>query len=99
MQIQATSNDIIYARKSHFFDDVPLYVPPNTDTKKKRPKRIPLDRNAPKMVTIKELAKLTGISEYCIRGLYKQGKIAYIKSGTKVFINYNKFLDYLDGIS
>ena len=55
MQFQETSNDIIIARKSPFGDDVPLFTPKNTDKKKTRPKRKPLDEEAPRMVTIKEL--------------------------------------------
>lgn len=63
----------------------------------KRNKRTPLDTNVPKMVTVKELVELTGISEYNIRRLCKQNVITFIKSGRKVLINYDRFLDYLNG--
>ena len=63
----------------------------------KRNKRTPLDKNVPKMVTVKELVELTGISEYNIRRLCKQNIITFIKSGRKVLINYDRFLDYLNG--
>ncbi|MEE1009026.1 MAG: helix-turn-helix domain-containing protein [Agathobacter sp.] len=96
MQIQATSNDIIFARKTPFFDDVPLFIPSNADKKKTRPKRKPQDEHAPRMVTIKELSELTGLSQYCIRGLCKQGIIKCIKAGTKSLINYEKFLEYMN---
>ena len=96
MQIQTTSNDIIFARKTPFFDDVPLFIPSSVDKKKTRAKRKPQDEHAPRMVTIKELSELTGLSQYCIRGLCKQGKIKYLKSGTKTLINYQRFLEYMD---
>lgn len=96
MEFQATSNDIIFVRKSPFFGDIPLFTPRNTDKKKTRTKRKPQDEHAPRMVTIKELSELTGLSQYCIRSLCKQGKIKYLKSGTKTFINYQRFLEYMD---
>lgn len=96
MQIQAQANDITFTRKAWSYNDVPIYFPTNTDNKKKRSKRTPLDKNVPQMVTIKELSKLTGMSEYCIRGLCKRNEINYIKTGTKVLINYQRFLDYME---
>ena len=66
------------------------------DKKKTRAKRKPQDEHAPRMVTIKELSELTGLSQYCIRGLCKQGNIKYLKSGTKTLINYQRFLEYMD---
>lgn len=63
----------------------------------KRRKRIPTDQNAPHMVTIKELAEKTAISESHIRKLCKTDKIPYIRTGVKYLINYNRFIDYLNG--
>ncbi len=66
------------------------------EEKKKRPKRTPLDETAPQMVTIQELSQLTGMSEYCIRGLCKRNEIKYIRAGTKILINYERFKDYMN---
>lgn len=49
------------------------------------------------MVTIKELALETGVSEHHIRKLCKTNQIQYIKSGVKYLINYERFMDYLNG--
>ena len=49
------------------------------------------------MVTIKELALETGVSEHYIRKLCKTNQIKYIKTGVKYLINYERFLDYLNG--
>lgn len=97
MQIHTQANNIIYTREKLTYDDIPFFFPYVTSEKKKRPKRTPLDKNVPRMVTIKELSNLTGISEYCIRKLYKQDKLIHIKSGSKVYINYDKFIDYMNG--
>ena len=56
-----------------------------------------ITQSLPKMVTIKELAQQTGISEYAIRKLCATNQITYIKSGTKFLINYDRFVDYLNG--
>lgn len=49
------------------------------------------------MLTIKELSRKTGVSEHHIRNLCKTNQIRHIKSGTKYLINYERFLDYLNG--
>lgn len=51
----------------------------------------------PKMVTVNELAKLVNISTYAIRKLVKANKITYFKSGSKVLINFDRFIDFLNG--
>lgn len=51
----------------------------------------------PQMVTIKELAQATNISEYCIRKLCINNQISYIKSGAKYLLNLDLFIDYLNG--
>lgn len=50
----------------------------------------------PTMLTIKELAELTGLSYNFIRLLCKQNKIIYIMTGKKYLINYERFIDYLN---
>ena len=51
----------------------------------------------PKMVTVNELAKLVNVSSYAIRKLVKANKITYFKSGSKVLINFDRFIDFLNG--
>lgn len=53
----------------------------------------------PHMYTIKKLAQTTHISEYCIRKLCTTNQITYIKAGTKFLINFDRFIDYLNGNS
>lgn len=54
-------------------------------------------RSVPRMATIQEVAKKTGISEYAIRKLIKRNEIIYVKSGVKYLVNFDRFLDYLNG--
>lgn len=51
----------------------------------------------PKMVTVNELAKMVNISTYAIRRLVKANKITYFKSGSKVLINFDRFIDFERG--
>jgi len=50
----------------------------------------------PKMMTIREIAKSTGISEYGIRRMVKEGKIPSVNVGAKVLINYNKVCELIN---
>ena len=50
----------------------------------------------PKMCTIKEAAKLSGISEYRLRTLCKERKIIHVRCGTKYLINLDRLIDYLN---
>ncbi len=89
--------DIAFTKTAWATDDYPiLFMSHPTVEKKKRPKRTPLDETIPQMVTIKELSQLTGMSEYCIRGLCKRNEIKYIHTGTKILINYERFKDYMN---
>lgn len=49
------------------------------------------------MLTIKELSTRTGISEHHIRTLCKTNQIIHIRTGVKYLINYERFIDYLNG--
>lgn len=51
----------------------------------------------PKMVTVNELAKRVNISAYAIRKLVKANRVTYFKSGSKVLINFDRFIDFLNG--
>lgn len=50
----------------------------------------------PVMKTIKETAKILGLSKYFVRQLVLQNKIKYVKSGTKFLINLEKLINYLN---
>lgn len=45
----------------------------------------------------KEVDPESSISEYYLRSLVKQNKIAYFKTGSKFLINLDKLIDYLNG--
>jgi len=50
----------------------------------------------PKMVTIKEAAKITGLAPFNIRTLVLQNKIVHIKAGKKFLINLEKLIEYFN---
>lgn len=51
----------------------------------------------PRMTTIRETAKTTGMSEYAVRKLIKKNEVVYVKAGTKYLINLDRFVDFLNG--
>jgi excisionase family DNA binding protein len=54
--------------------------------------------SVPKMMTVTQLCKATGISQYAIRRLLKQGKFPAFYSGNKALINYTKICEILDSL-
>lgn len=46
-----------------------------------------IDVTRPMFLSIKEVVKITGLSEYYLRQNIKTGKVPYIKSGNKILIN------------
>jgi len=50
----------------------------------------------PEMLSINETAKRANVAEYFVRRLVKSGKILHIKSGVKVLINWEKFIEFLN---
>ncbi len=50
----------------------------------------------PHMETIKNTAKLFGLSEYFIRQKVLSGEIVSVKTGNKYLVNIDKFADYLN---
>lgn len=56
-------------------------------------------RGLPKMKTIKEMSELTGLSYTMLRNLCLENKIVHIRAGKKYLINYDRFVDYLNGVS
>lgn len=50
----------------------------------------------PRMRTILETAKITGVPVYRIRVLCKTGKISALQCGSKWLVNLDKFIEYLN---
>lgn len=56
-----------------------------------------MDENrVPRMLTLREAAKETGLSYDFLRRLCLQGKLVYIKSGAKFLLNECKLIEYLN---
>lgn len=53
--------------------------------------------NTPEMLPIHKVASRTGLSYYFIRQLCLQDEIVYVRAGNKYLINYDRFIDYLNG--
>lgn len=54
-------------------------------------------KRLPRMKTIKEMVALTGLSYTYLRNLCLQDEIVHIRAGKKYLINYDRFVDYLNG--
>ena len=52
--------------------------------------------NPPRMRTIRETARLTGFPEHALRILVQQNKVVFVRCGSKVLVNYDRFLDFLN---
>lgn len=50
----------------------------------------------PTMWTLKEASGQTGLSYDHLRKLCLQGKIVYVRAGTKYLVNAGKLIDYLN---
>lgn len=51
----------------------------------------------PRMVTIRECAKETGISYYALRRMCLNDEITYFRIGTKFLINLDLLIDQMNG--
>lgn len=51
---------------------------------------------APLMLTIRETAKKSGLSEYTIRTWVKQGMFPFVLIGRKYLISWNNFCEFLN---
>lgn len=51
----------------------------------------------PEMHTIKETSERSGLSYDTIRKMCLKNEIVFIKTGRKYLINWNRFIDYLNG--
>lgn len=53
----------------------------------------------PVMLTIRETAERVGLSYGIVRRMALRGEIVTVKSGRKTFVNYDRFIDFLNGRS
>lgn len=52
--------------------------------------------NPPRMATVIEAAKLTGLAKHYVRQLALQGKVRHVRAGKKILINVEKLIDFLN---
>lgn len=52
--------------------------------------------SVPTMLTIKQIAQRCSISECFVRRLVHERLIVFHRSGTRVLINYERFIEYLN---
>ena len=61
---------------------------------------ITVSRAVPHMVSLKEAARLTGLSELFLRRGFKAGELVGVRCGTssggKILLNFDKLIDYLN---
>jgi len=50
----------------------------------------------PRMKTVVETAKLTGVAKHRIRTLALSGEIVHLRAGKKILINLDKFIEFLN---
>ncbi len=53
--------------------------------------------NIPRMLTINEVAKETGLAKHFIRQLALSNTIQNVKAGKKILVNLEKLIEYLNG--
>ena len=52
--------------------------------------------NIPTMLSVRETARKTKVSETYIRQLLRDKEIVFVKSGKKYLVNLERFIDYLN---
>lgn len=61
---------------------------------------ITVNRAVPRMVSLKEAAALTGLSELFLRRGFRSGKLVGVRCGTpsggKILLNFDRLVDYLN---
>lgn len=53
-------------------------------------------QNIPTMLSISEASTVTGLSEYALRRLVKNGQLVVLRVGRKSLINLDKLIDFLN---
>ena len=54
-------------------------------------------KKVPEMLTIPQVAERTGFSSGIIRRMVRRGDVTAIKAGRRVYVNFDKFLEFLNG--
>lgn len=61
---------------------------------------ITVSRAVPRMVSLKEAARLTGLSELFLRRNFRSGELVGVRcgisNGGKILLNFDKLIDYLN---
>ena len=52
--------------------------------------------DVPRMRTIREAARATGLAEHHVRQLVLSGEIVAVKAGKKYLVNLDRFIEYLN---
>lgn len=72
----------------------------NTAFAANRTPEITISRAVPHMVSLKEAARLTGLSELFLRRGFRSGELVGVRCGTpsggKILLNFDRLIDYLD---
>ncbi len=55
-----------------------------------------IDTSIPRMMTIRAIAKEIGLAESAVRRMVKEGKLPYIRVGSRFLINYSKVCDLIN---
>jgi hypothetical protein len=58
-----------------------------------------MDTNAPKLMTVREIARTGLMSENALRLLLRSGKLPAIYIGSKALINYDKLCSQLENLN
>lgn len=58
---------------------------------------VPVVDIIPEMLTLEQTSKRSGLSYDALRKMCLNNKIVYIRVGKKFLINWNRFVDYLNG--
>lgn len=56
-----------------------------------------ITKTLPKMRTITEASRETGISQHALRAWVKSGQVPAVFAGNKALINLDRLLDFLNG--
>lgn len=52
--------------------------------------------SVPKMATVIEAAKITGLAKHYIRQLALHNKVSHVRAGKKILINIEKLIEFLN---
>ena len=71
-------------------------VPAKEPEKPKLLEPPPIDTSIPRMMSIRGIANETGLSEFAVRKMVREGKIPTVQVGVKRLINYSKVCDLIN---